>query len=76
MRHAFSLSFAAAAACYADTQPTAALPPKSKIRPAQLSAKAAMEYKTICFGSHEMRRLVFPAADYGACGTGTLCRED
>ncbi|TPM27866.1 hypothetical protein FJ955_18165 [Mesorhizobium sp. B2-2-2] len=47
----------------------------SKKYPAQLSAKAAMEYKTICFGSREMRRLVFHAANYGACGTGTLCRE-
>jgi hypothetical protein len=75
MRYAFSLGFAARAASYADRRPTDRVPPKLEENPAQLSAKAAMEYKTICFGSHEMRRLVFYAANYGACGTGTLCQE-
>ncbi|RWM70912.1 MAG: hypothetical protein E5X83_05670 [Mesorhizobium sp.] len=53
----------------------AVLLPSSKGHLAQLSANPAMQYETICFRSRRMRPLVFHVADYGDCGTGTLCRE-
>ncbi|TIT54689.1 MAG: hypothetical protein E5W72_02830 [Mesorhizobium sp.] len=46
----------------------------SKGHLAQLSANPAMQYETICFRLRRMRPLVFHVADYGDCGTGTLCR--
>ncbi|RVQ60804.1 hypothetical protein CN245_04540 [Sinorhizobium meliloti] len=46
----------------------------SERRLPQLSAKAPMRYKAICFSSPGMRPLVSPLAHYGGCGTGVLCR--
>ncbi|RWI46710.1 MAG: hypothetical protein EOR26_26025 [Mesorhizobium sp.] len=48
----------------------------SKGHLAQLSAKPAMQYETICFRSRRMRPLVLQISDYGDCGTGRLCREN
>ncbi len=44
--------------------------PNSERRLPQLSAKAAMLYKTICFRSRRMRPLFSPLAHYGDCGIG------
>ncbi|RWC00292.1 MAG: hypothetical protein EOQ57_16950 [Mesorhizobium sp.] len=45
-------------------------------RLAQLCAKRAMDYETICFRARRLRPLVLPVAAYGDCGTGMLCGED
>ncbi|RVI94666.1 hypothetical protein CN193_29590 [Sinorhizobium meliloti] len=44
-------------------------PPSSERRRPQLSAKAPMRYKTICFSSRRMRPRVSPLCHYGDCGT-------
>lgn len=42
----------------------------SERRLPQLSAKAPMRYKTICFSSRGVRPLVSPLSHYRDCGTG------